>query len=218
MDIYDAALVVHVLGWVFWLGTDVGVFFSAKFAERGDLTPETRLTLLELGMLLDRAPRFAVPIVWFTGVVLMHRYGYFFIPLTAASVVLAIWIGLTWAVLFRPAGSTLHEKALLAQALVYFMVIFGMGGAGSWLLATDQIPLWIAIKWFAYVGLAVVAILLERAFAPVTNLFQTLAVEGANDSLNMRIRTALKPVYALVLAIYFCTIVAAVSGLTKPFL
>ena len=217
MSVYEFALVIHVLGWVFWLGTDVGVFLSAKFAERGHLSSETRLTLLELGMLLDRAPRFAVPIVWFTGVVLMHRYGYTFIPLTIASFVLLVWIGLTWAVTFQAPGSAWHERGLLGQTLMYAAVIFGMGGAGSWLLATGEMPLWIAIKWFAYVGLAVVAILLERAFAPVAALFQALAVEGADDSLNKRIEIALKPVYALVLAIYFCTITAAVSGLIKPF-
>ena len=67
MMLEEFALVVHVLGWVFWLGTDLGVLLTCRYAERGSLSVETRLTLLEVGMILDRLPRFAVPLVWGSG-------------------------------------------------------------------------------------------------------------------------------------------------------
>ena len=53
MSLGEAALITHVLGWVFWLGTDLGVFLSCRYAEKGNLSAETRLTLLEVGMKLD---------------------------------------------------------------------------------------------------------------------------------------------------------------------
>ena len=49
MMLEEFALVVHVLGWVFWLGTDLGVLLTCRYAERGSLSVETRLTLLEVG-------------------------------------------------------------------------------------------------------------------------------------------------------------------------
>ena len=84
------ALVVHVLGWVFWLGTDIGVFIACRHAERGDLSVETRLTLLEVGMLLDRLPRLAVPLVWGSGAVLSKQWGYEFVPIPCALLVAAL--------------------------------------------------------------------------------------------------------------------------------
>ena len=60
MLMHELLTAIHVLGWVFWLGTDVGVFLAAKKSERRtDLSVESRLAVLELGMILDRAPRFA---------------------------------------------------------------------------------------------------------------------------------------------------------------
>jgi uncharacterized membrane protein len=218
MNLYELVLVVHVLGWVFWLGTDVGVFFAARWSEREALSPEARLTVLQLGLFLDRWPRFAVPVVWVTGVYLMSVQGYAIIPVAMALPVALFWLAVTWAVIFQPPGSPWQARALGAQAAIYAAVVIGMGGGAAWLLATGELPLWLAIKWFAYVGVAVTAVLLERAFAPVGALFGELATAGASDDLNARIHRAMAPAYPIVLAIYACTIVAGVSGLLKPML
>jgi hypothetical protein len=216
MSIVDWVVVIHVLGWVFWLGTDVGVFFGARFAERSDLSVEARLAVLELGMLLDRAPRFAVPIVWFTGTVLSTRLGYDVLPLWFAAPLTLIWLLVTWFLIFGVPGSSVQRAALWAQTLIYSGVIVGMGGGATWLLATDQIPLWLALKAYGYVIVAIAALTLEKWFAPVGALFQQLATEGASAALDARIRTALRPVYPVVLLIYAGTLLAGISGLLKP--
>ena len=53
MLLYSILVFVHVLLFVFWLGTDVGVFLAAKISERSDLGTETRATVLKLGMVLE---------------------------------------------------------------------------------------------------------------------------------------------------------------------
>ena len=216
MTLYDIALVVHVLGWVFWLGTDVGVFLGARYAERADLSEETRLTVLEVGMMLDRAPRFAVPVVWFTGVLLSRGLGYEVIPVLPAAIFAAVWVLITWAVIFLEPASAAHRTALLAQTVFYLIVIFGMGAGALWLLSSGAIPLWLALKWLGFVLVGIAALLLEKMFKPVAVLFQQLATEGAGQELNERISSTLKPVYPVVLAIYAGTLIAGVSGLLKP--
>ena len=52
-------LYLHILLLVFWVGTDVGVFIAAKWSEKTTLSMETRQTVLQLGMVLDRLPRSA---------------------------------------------------------------------------------------------------------------------------------------------------------------
>lgn len=212
---YEATLFVHLAGWVFWLGTDVGVFLGAKYAERGDLSPETRLTVLQLSMVLDRFPRFAMPIVWLTGIMLMNELGYQILSLAVAMPLCLIWLLVTWIIIFQPPGSGAHKAGALAQTLILAAVIIGMGGVSCWLLSTGELPLWLAVKWFAYALVAVTVILLEKAFMPAVLLFGELAESGGSDDLNTKLTQALRPVYPIVLAIYAWTILAAASGVSK---
>jgi hypothetical protein len=215
MNAHDVVLFVHLLGWVFWLGTDVGVFLSAKYFERSDFSVETRMTVLQLGMVLDRFPRFSMPVVWLTGVIMMNNIGYEVIPVAVASVLTIFWLAVTWAVIFQPPGSPNHIRASIAQTLILAAVIVGMGGAASYLLAVGEMPLWLALKWFAFVLVAITVIALEKKFEPLGPLLGELAESGGNDGLNARISAVLKPVYPIVLAIYAWTILAAASGVTK---
>jgi hypothetical protein len=215
MSFYDVVLFAHLLGWVFWLGTDVGVFLGAKYFERADLSTETRMTTLQLGLVLDRFPRFSMPVVWLTGIIMMNSIGFQVIPTVVATVLTVIWLAVTWAVIFQPPGSSGHIRANIAQTVILAAVILGMGGAASYLLATGGMPLWLALKWFAFVLVAITVMALEKKFAPLGPLLGELTQSGGNDDLNARISAVLKPVYPIVLAIYAWTILAAAIGVTK---
>ena len=210
------ALVVHVLGWVFWLGTDIGVFIACRYAQRGALSVETRLTLLEVGMILDRLPRLAVPLVWGSGLILSKQWGYEFIPVPYGLIVSAVWLLATWVIIFGQPGGRSHAIALSTQTIIYTGVIVGMGSGATLLLASGDIPLWLALKWYAYAIIGIAALALEKYFAPVAAGFQSLASEGAGDDTNNKIATGLKPVYTVVLCIYGGTLLAGISGLLKP--
>ncbi|MFT4769453.1 MAG: hypothetical protein ACI8RN_002598 [Glaciecola sp.] len=213
----QVALVVHVMGWVFWLGTDLGVFIACRFAERGSLSVETRLTLLEVGMILDRLPRLCVPLVWGSGVVLSSQWGYEFIPVSYGLAIAAIWLIATWLIIFQVPGTRKHRLAMWVQTLFYGgVIVVGMGGGATWLLSTGELPLWLALKWYAYVIIAISALTLERYFVPVVLGFQSLASEGASDETNSQISKDLVPVYVAVLCIYAGTVLAGISGLLKP--
>lgn len=209
-------IIVHVLGWVFWLGTDIGVFIAAKHSERVDLSAETRLSLLNLGMILDRYPRFAVPVVWGTGMLLMANLGYDYMPGWAVLLITAFWAGLVWIGIFQAPGSTPQHRAMQLQMALKVVLIALMGGGGAYLLSLGEIPLWLALKWFAYCAIAAAAITLERLFAPAVADYQTLAAEGASDALNTQLSAHMRPVYWVVLVIYAGTLIAGISGLLKP--
>lgn len=215
MSFHEGVLFVHLLGWVFWLGTDVGVFLSAKYAERGELSAETRLTVLQLGLVLDRFPRFSMPIVWLTGIVMMNNLGYVLVPDVLAAVLTLVWMAVTWLIIFQPPESSAHQRAALAQTLILAAVIVGMGGAAAYGLVEGGMPLWLAMKWFAFVLVAITVLALEKKFAPVGPLLGELAQNGGSEELNGRLSAALKPVYPIVLAIYAWTILAAASGVSK---
>lgn len=210
------ALVVHVLGWVFWLGTDIGVFIACRHAERGDLSVETRLTLLEVGMILDRLPRLAVPLVWGSGVVLSRQWGYEFIPVPYGLILAALWLIATGIIIVQPHRGRCRALALFTQTIIYTAVIVGMGAGATLLSASGAMPLWLALKWYAYVIIGAAALALEKYFVPVVAGFQRLASEGASGDTNNKITRELKPVYTAVLCIYGGTLLAGISGLLKP--
>ena len=40
--IHQIVVIIHVLLFVYWLGGDLGVFYSSKFVVRPDISPEAR--------------------------------------------------------------------------------------------------------------------------------------------------------------------------------
>ena len=210
------ALVIHVLGWVFWLGTDLGVLLTCRYAEKHSLSVETRMTLLEVGMILDRLPRFAVPLVWGSGVILSEHMGYTFLPTYLGLFITVFWLVATYLITFTHKNSHQYNFGLLSQTFIYGSVILGMGFGGSLLLYSGDIPLWLALKWYGYVIVAISALALEKYFIPVIVGFNNLVTEGPTELINAKLSADLRPVYAMVLCIYSGTLLAGLAGLLKP--
>ena len=51
---------LHVMTFVYWLGADLGVFYSSRFVVNPKYTPETRAAALKILAWLDMAPRYAL--------------------------------------------------------------------------------------------------------------------------------------------------------------
>ena len=215
MQLHDLWIVIHVLGWVFWLGTDIGVFIAAKMSENSNYTPETRLTVLKLGMILDMGPRFAVPIVFMTGVQLSNDLGIDIIPALAGWAVGLFWLACVAVGIATEGGQgKLGGLAMKSQFFINLIVAIGMGGiAASSFAGIADMPAWLAIKWLAYAVIAIAAIVLEKKFAPAVMLYGKLGAEGSSDALNADLHLALQPVYNAVLVIYAATLVAGITGL-----
>lgn len=215
MTLYSLILIVHVVAWVFWLGTDIGVYFAAKRSQRTDYSVETRLAVLDLGMLLDRAPRFAVPVVWTTGMLLMNRAGFETLADGIAIGIGLAWLVVVWLGIFQTPGSQLQVWAMRLQTITYAIVIVAMGGYGLWALFDGSLPSWLAVKWIAYALVGIAAIWLERAFAPAVANYGQLAEAGSTPELEAELDRNLKPTYRAVLMIYAATLIAGIAGLAK---
>lgn len=218
MGANDLIIFIHVLAWVFWLGTDIGVFVGAKFSEKAELSVETRLTVLKVAMLLDAAPRIAVPIVFATGVAMADAMGIDIIPAGVGWLIGALWLLVVLTVIKSQGQGPLGQAAMHAQLAINVLICLGMGGVGvAALMGYDFMPAWLAIKWIAYAIIAAAAIRLEITFKPAVADYMRLETEGASDELNASLSQHMKPVYNAVLLIYAGTIVAAYFGLIKPF-
>ena len=64
-------LIIHVFLLVYWLGADLGVYYSSKFVVRRDLTNETRATVAKVMEAVDLSPRICLVLFLPSGISLM---------------------------------------------------------------------------------------------------------------------------------------------------
>ena len=218
MDPYPLFVFLHVLLFVFWLGTDVGVFLAAKISEKPELSVETRSTVLGLGMVLDRLPRSALALIVPSGLQLAVMSGQLTLPgpmLPLAWAIALLWLAALWAGFLNPQTPT-EQKAMLFNFAMNAILAVLVLAAGVWLLTAGSVAGWLAIKIIIVGLIFVCGVTLDVLFKPAVEAFVGITTSGASDELNAAYSKAIGPVYLAVLAIYALVLAAAWLGIAKP--
>lgn len=223
---YDAALLLHLLLLTYWLGADLGVFYSSRYVLKPELGAEARVTALKIMAWLDVSPRLCLVLFLPSGVTLMALDDYgrdLFLgwPLALVWLGSAVWFGLVVA------DHVLHDSPL--QALVKRLdlavrtgVVAGLLGASAYTVAVDEPfgvttdPRWLGVK----VGLYAIAIgcgigirFRLRPFAPA---FAALVTTGSTPGVERDLRRSIVGSQPYVAAIWVCVVGAALLGVAKP--
>src|ERR1700757_427545 len=95
---YVTLLLLHILIFVYWLGSDLGVFYSAGYLTDPKLSVETRRTVMKILHFIDLFPRMALVLMIAVGFTLALAGGYATLPSGWTAPVLAVlWIAdLAW--------------------------------------------------------------------------------------------------------------------------
>jgi len=210
-------LYLHILLLVFWVGTDVGVFIAAKWSERATLSMETRQTVLQLGMVLDRLPRSALTLIIPSGCQLAVASGWLEMPaqyLWSMWLFAAIWLAILWRG-FLSTDPKAQEQSAKINWLINLILAVVVSGAGMMLFMQGEIPGWLALKVLAVGAIFCAGVLLDLLFKPAVDLFIGLAATPDDPEMNAAYSRALSPVYIAVLAIYAFALIAAALGVFK---
>ncbi len=217
MEAHSTLVFIHLLLFVFWLGTDIGVFLAAKMSERDALSVETRATLMQLGMVLDRLPRTAVVLIVPTGLQLAVNLRMLDVPsavMLLVWAVSAVWVAVLWSGFLNP-HSAKEQRALKFNFIMHVIMVLAVLAYLIFLLLADTTPFWLMIK-IAMIGCIFVAgIVLDVMFKPAVAAFGEIVGEGATPERNERYSRAIAPVYTAVLLIYAFVVVAAYFGTSK---
>ncbi|MDG2461825.1 MAG: hypothetical protein P8M73_13170 [Luminiphilus sp.] len=210
-------LYVHILLLVFWVGTDVGVFIAAKWSERTELSIETRQTVLQLGMVLDRLPRSALTLIIPSGCQLAVVSGW--LDLSGAALgglwaIAAIWLAILWRGFLSTDPKTQEQSAKINWVLNLVGALI-VSSTGIYLFTQNTVPDWLALKILAVGAIFCAGVLLDLLFKPAVDLFIALGSTPDNAELNGAYSRALSPVYIAVLAIYAFALIAAALGIFK---
>jgi hypothetical protein len=72
---HQIMVIIHVLLFVYWLGGDLGVFYSSKFVVKPDISPEARAVAAKIMLDLDQIPRICMSLMLTVGGILTEFIG-----------------------------------------------------------------------------------------------------------------------------------------------
>ncbi len=72
---HQLMVILHVLLFVYWLGGDLGVFYSSKFVVKADISPEARSIAAKIMLDLDLIPRMCMAMMLTVGGILTEFIG-----------------------------------------------------------------------------------------------------------------------------------------------
>ena len=223
---YDVLVFLHVVLFAYWLGADLGVHISARFAIRSDLPLDERIRFLQLVLIIDLGVELAIAFIvplgltlaWMSGLASMS--GFWLLPAWLAGLA---WYVVIWKVhLLDIRGASGHPaKPRLEKAERLFRMGFLVLTAGMALASLAGYgPLaahWLMGKSLLY-ALAMVLVTLLRWELNVWGVaLEKLASSETADEANAMIMAAHYKGRWYAWSLWLVVATAAFLGVAKPF-
>jgi len=217
--VFDQALfaLLHILVFVYWLGGDLGAFYTSHFLTRQGVPIDRRLMAAKIVGDVDMAPRTALILSLPTGLLLAESKAWLNLgwPIVIVIAIASLaWLGLAWKLHLdhdRPPGWMKGTDT----ALRYVLILALLGFSAAALIDQIQLPLFIALKCIALAGCVALGLYIRVVLKPLAPALMGLNGPDpttAEDSLARTLRAA-RP---LVTGIWALLIAAATLGLWTP--
>lgn len=221
MTEYEIWKYAHLLMFVFWVGTDMGVFLAARRSTDAGLAFVTRVTLLHMALRIELLPRTMWKAALPLGVMLSRNMGYLPISDLAVAVVWVFSIA-WWAISMagaywydKPVG---HRLARITNWLTGFVgVALIVLCLSSWLGAgpfVQEVP-WLHLKVALYGVINLMVIWMIVAFDPIGAAFGRLAVEGSRPEIEAIISGTMDRSTVIIWSTYALIVIVGFIGTTK---
>ncbi|MBF6182407.1 hypothetical protein [Nocardia otitidiscaviarum] len=222
-------ILLHLVLFVFWLGGDLGVYYSSRFVIDPRLTPAARSSALAIMSGLDLGPKICLVLFLPSGVTLMalepHGASLFGIDFLPWWFVVAVWLfAAAWLALTVIAHRTHGRIAGIHRAdlAIRVAVIAGALTSGGYALVAAEPfgvttdPRWLGGKILLY-GLAIAAGLgIRMTLRPFGPAFATLMSSGSSEPVERTLRRSVDGCLPYVWTIWGSVLAAAALGVLKP--
>ena len=218
---YNLFLLAHIVLFVYWLGADIGVFYSSRYVADSTLSLEARSTALKIMAWIDEIPRICLVLILPFGLMLAYEAGWW---RTSAAGIAGAWIlSLGWLAMVL---SIHHYRgsafgAVLRRIDMGFrvVVIAGLGGIAlaSLLAGAPLEHPWLAGKLLAFALCVACGLAIRIVAAPFGEGFTRLTREGSTPEIETQIARSLARARPFVVGIWILLLVAAYLGLAKPY-
>ncbi|MFF0493688.1 hypothetical protein ACFYTQ_32110 [Nocardia sp. NPDC004068] len=222
-------ILLHLVLFVFWLGGDLGVFYSSRYVIDPARPPAARATALAIMSGLDLAPRICLVLFLPSGVTLMaldphgaHAFGIALFPwwfVVAVWLIAAVWLALTVAA-HRTHGR--FPAVVRADLALRLAVVAGMGVAGIYTLIADEPfgvttnPRWLGGKILLYTVAITAGLGIRITLRPFGSAFGRLMSSSSDDGVERVLRGSVNGCLPYVWVIWGSVLAAAALGVLKP--
>ncbi|MCB2108172.1 MAG: hypothetical protein KDE14_10745 [Rhodobacteraceae bacterium] len=224
MDIsFDTVmLILHILFFCYWLGTDVGVFYSASQMLRADISTESRLVCAKIMTFLDQAPRVSMAGIFTVGATLGIMRGYIDVP---KYWLIPIWVvGVLWvcSVLFLYINEHHPEKIKTVKAIDFnfrltMIALLTVLSIASLLGAGVTEKNWLALKVLVFAGTMACGVGVRVAMKDFGANYGPMLKGTATPEQVARAQAIMVNAKYFVVSIWGLLVVAAALGAWKPF-
>jgi len=216
-------ILAHLLLFVYWLGGDLGVFYSSRFVTNPALGKEARATAAHIMLAVDLAPRICMILILPVGLTLAAmQWGLGLGAGALATIWVAslAWLALAVSIYFREGQPVAHTMARIDQVIRYGVIAL-VGGAAVWSLLGDG-PVagqfWLATKMLIFALLVACGLGIRAVIKPFGPAFGQLMREGSTPELEATLGSSVARARPFVLVIWAGLVVSAALGIFKPLL
>jgi hypothetical protein len=206
----------HLLCLVYWLGGDLGVFYSSFFVADEKRSPETRVAAAKILFALDQAPRLCMPLILGLGVHLAVRLGMIRAPfelVLGTWLLVAAWVGMVLVLHFKHGGKMVK---ILMPIDFWFRGVFvaSVTGLCLWNLFGQGTLLidWASWKLLLFAATVMCGLMIRVRLRPFAPAFMRLKAETHDASDNAAIRRALTGTRPFVIAIWVALLLESALG------
>jgi hypothetical protein len=215
--VHQIMVVIHVLLFVYWLGGDLGVFYSSKFVVRGDISPESRAVAAKIMLDLDQIPRMCMSVMLTVGGILTEFIG---IPHPLYQKVGIVLLGPVWlfCVTYLHFWHDGKAHALITKfdMFIRYAVVIGIPVSvwTHWESNNLAEYPWVAGKLIIFAFLVFCGIMIRKKIGPFfTILMKCKAGETPSEEENAIQRKSLSQARVWVFMIWAGVFLSALSGI-----
>lgn len=208
---------LHILVFAYWLGGDLGAFYTSRYLILPGVPADRRLMAAKIVGDVDMAPRSALILIFPTGLALAASNGWLEIStplLILAGLLSAGWLALAWHLHSRHGAAPAMLRRLdLAIRCAAILALGGWALAG--LAGALSLPLFLELKLLLLAGCILLGLLIRRVLTPLGPALAGLSGPDPPGA-EARLAETLAAARPLVACIWALLILAALTGLWTP--
>jgi hypothetical protein len=219
MNLHDLLVILHLLLFCYWLGGDIGVFYSSGFAADPALSLEARMTAAKIMLALDLVPRLCGAVMLTVGGVLSEFIGVEHPgwQLTGIILLAPIWLALELILHFRQ-GTPLGRSAQKFDSPFKWAIVIGCIVSVAWSFTTgrlDEAP-WVGYKILVFAAIMICSLMINKTIGPYVVGIQRIAEGQISESETAAMAVSLRRCKWAVVGIWIGLIIAATLGVVQP--
>ncbi|MEU5882471.1 hypothetical protein [Spirillospora sp. NPDC047279] len=222
-------ILLHLVLFVFWLGGDLGVFYSSRYVLKPDLPPAARATALRVMSGLDLGPKICLVLFLPSGVTLMalepHGARLFGAPAFTWWQTALVW---AFAAAWLAATIVDHRThgrfpwVRRADWAVRIGLVTALACVAAYTLLADRPfgvgtdPRWLGAKLALYTVAIAAGLGIRLTLRPFGAAFGALMTDGSSEPVERALKRSVDGCLPYVFAIWTAVLAAAALGVFKP--